>query len=186
MSKIDPSKIVWDNPYESYTETIFKHGVTCNNRSRVIEVGVALEGRISDILCSLLGISIGTSKAFGNTSSSLSFHHRMSILSDLSIVDKGDKEIFQKFMEIRNKFAHIRSVASFRTCYLQIDGFQNWCKKRFDIDIEREEDAVKIFELICREIDAILARLVDHAITKAFERGGDIVYIAIGQLFYFP
>jgi hypothetical protein len=86
-------------------------------RSLVIEFSVANEEFINLILGKLLGINPKSSKSFGTTNQALSFNAKSNLLLDLNYLNKTDREKFQIFMEIRNKFAHLLAVDTFEKCF---------------------------------------------------------------------
>lgn len=63
---------------------------------------------------------------------------KINLLSDIADTDKIIKSKFQIFSEIRNKFAHVFSVSTFKNlCELDIE-YKKSCKKLLDWYIEEE------------------------------------------------
>jgi hypothetical protein len=102
-------------------------------RSLVIELSVSHEDFINLILATLLGIKPEDSKSFGTTSQALSFNAKANLLLDLNYLDKIEREKFQIFMEIRNKFAHLVAVDTFEKCFLSTGNY-NRLKKLLNVE----------------------------------------------------
>lgn len=84
------------------------------SRHFVIDLGVHLEEIISLILSYLLDIDPEKNKSLGDSFGCLSFNQKVTIIQDKKGIDRERVEKLQKFMEIRNKFAHIKSINSFQ------------------------------------------------------------------------
>lgn len=85
-----------------------------NARAFVIDKCVQIEHLVSDTIGSILDIDWKESKSFGQSGSSLSFNHKVNIIKDLKGLDKEEIKKFTCLMEIRNKFAHVLSVSTFK------------------------------------------------------------------------
>lgn len=90
-------------------------------RYYIVEYATMLDEVCSLTLCELLQIKQEESISFGYKTISLSFNHKINLLIDLASVDKEIQRKFQLFAEIRNKFAHVYSVSSYRS-YLELNG----------------------------------------------------------------
>ncbi len=84
-------------------------------RGHIIQLSTHLEHITSLVLCEILGINKDSSLSFGNKNFALSFNHKVNLITDLKDVDKEYKTKYQTFQEIRNKFAHIFDVTSFKS-----------------------------------------------------------------------
>jgi hypothetical protein len=110
---------------------------TYTPRGLVIELSVKQEQAVNLILSKLLGIKSEDSRSFGTSSHALSFNAKANLLLDLKQLDKIQREKFQIFMEIRNRFAHINSVNTFEKCFALTGNYQR-LKKIFEIDEDGE------------------------------------------------
>ena len=109
-------------------------------RGLVIEISVSNEEFVNLILAKLLGIKSEESKSFGTTNQALSFNAKANLLLDLNYLDKTDREKFQIFMEIRNKFAHLLAVETFEKCFL-LTG--NYARLKKILNVEEKGDSVE-------------------------------------------
>ncbi|CAA7196266.1 hypothetical protein [Chryseobacterium potabilaquae] len=99
-------------------------------RYLIVQYATMLEELCSLYLCELLQIDKKSSISFGYGSQSLSFNAKVNLITDLSKTDKKLKAKFILFAEIRNKFAHVFDVSSFKAfCSLGKD----WEKKGKDL-----------------------------------------------------
>jgi hypothetical protein len=108
-------------------KTFFEY-FTAETRLFVLECSVFIEEKISDTLGKLLGIvDLEKSKSLGSSSSCLSFFQKKNLILDIiSNLEEQDK--FTQFMEIRNKFAHVKKVNSFERLFELSNDF----KKKLD------------------------------------------------------
>jgi hypothetical protein len=107
-------------------------------RALVVEYATMLEEYSAYCLCTLLNIDQNQSISFGYKGQSLSFNSKINLLSDIAGTDKLIKSKFQIFSEIRNKFAHVFSVSSFRAlCDLDAE-YKKSIKKILGWYIEEE------------------------------------------------
>lgn len=84
-------------------------------RNLVVEYATMLDEVCSICLCELLQINKETSLSFGYKTQALSFNNKINLLYDLAGTDKIIKNKFQLFAEIRNKFAHVFSISTFKS-----------------------------------------------------------------------
>ena len=97
-------------------KTFFEY-FTAETRLFVLECSVFIEEKISDTLGKLLGIvDLEKSKSLGSSSGSLSFLQKKNLIIDI-ITNLEEQDKFTQFMEIRNKFAHVKKVNSFERLF---------------------------------------------------------------------
>jgi len=138
-----------------------KEEKTYTPRGLVIELSVKQEQAVNLILSKLLGIKSEDSRSFGTSSHALSFNAKANLLLDLKQLDKIQREKFQIFMEIRNRFAHINSVDTFEKCFALTGNYQR-LKKIFEIDEDGEsleQDMETMFCVLSMDITTSLAKI---------------------------
>lgn len=117
-------------------------------RHCVMECAVSLEKTMNLVLAQLLGIDPKNSKALGYKFGSLSFNQKTSLLLDLEEIQPGYPDKFSVFMKIRNKFAHMEDVDSFKKCFEYLGEkedkkLKSWSKT--DINFQKNyEEAYKV------------------------------------------
>lgn len=132
-------------------------------RSKVIEKGVELE----DLVSRLLSLHIldmtdeqkETSYSFGSKSFSLSLSSKIYLLIDLKFIPEEVKKDFILFLEIRNKFAHVLKVDSFKECLQYINDKNRFLKKheKDKDDLFDEEFHYGLcFDFLCAELGLFL------------------------------
>lgn len=93
------------------------------NRIIVLELSVTIEDILSLLLSIILNINNRqNSLSLGTRSSALGFNSKTNLLIDMDYLEKNSKWKFQKFMEIRNQFAHNIKVETFEQCFLIVEG----------------------------------------------------------------
>lgn len=93
------------------------------NRSIVLEFSVMIEDLLSLLLSVILKINNrGDSLSLGTKSSGLSFNAKANLLLDMKYLERDQRWKFQKFMEIRNQFAHNLKVETFEQCFQIVPG----------------------------------------------------------------
>ncbi len=83
-------------------------------RYYVIDHAVYIEELVSYTLGHLLNIEWEKSKSLGFSSESMSFSQKATLIKDIQGVPKNIKIALKEFMEIRNKFAHVKSISTFQ------------------------------------------------------------------------
>ena len=143
-------------------------------RHLVIELAVIFESSVSTVLCILLDIDIANSKAFGNSSQSLSFANRLTILADLNVINKKDKIKFEYFSAIRNQFAHNRDAVDFTSCFSFI-GMENNLSKLYKIEGAAEKEVIceKLFFELYADLLEIYNKAVASCMQKSTNKGKD-------------
>lgn len=85
-----------------------------NTRLYVKEHAVYLEDMISFILGNILDIEWESSKSLGFSSSALSFKQKVQLIQDKKGIKKERINKLNTLLEIRNKFAHVKSISTFQ------------------------------------------------------------------------
>lgn len=104
------------------------------------------------------------SRSFGTSSQALSFNAKANLLFDLEKLDKQQREKFQIFLEIRNKFAHLYAIDTFEKCFEQTKNY-NRLKKIYGIDEGREsleEDMETMFSVLSMDIAKLISEIKDE------------------------
>jgi hypothetical protein len=101
-----------ENTNETYFD--FNEKEISKDRSYFIDKAVKVEFLVNALLSSILGISEpNKSKSFGDTTQSLSFMAKVTLLSDLDFINNDVKIKLEIFAAIRNKFAHLFKADSY-------------------------------------------------------------------------
>jgi hypothetical protein len=132
-------------------------------RTFVIEMSVKIEHLLNLIIANLLFVNPENSRSFGTSSQALSFNAKANLLFDLEKLDKEQREKFQIFMEIRNKFAHLYSIDTFEKCFEQTKNY-NRLKKIYTIDEDgdsQEEDMETMFSVLSMDIAKLISEIKD-------------------------
>jgi hypothetical protein len=132
-------------------------------RGLVVELSVKQEYIVNFILAELLGINPEDSRSFGTSNQALSFNAKANLLLDLKQLDKPQREKFQIFMEIRNKFAHLAPVDTFEKCFALTKNY-NRLKKIYEIDEDGEsleKDMETMFCVLSMDISSMLKEIRD-------------------------
>jgi hypothetical protein len=138
-----------------------------NARALVMELAVKQEGAVNLILAKLMGIRADESRSFGTSNQALSFNAKANLLLDLKQLEKLQREKFQIFMEVRNKFGHLHSVDTFEKCFAMLGSYKR-LKVIYSIDAEGdslEEDMQTMFCVLSIDLTSILAK-INEEITK--------------------
>jgi hypothetical protein len=133
-------------------------------RTFVVEMSVKIEHLLNQIIANLLFVKSENSRSFGTTSQALSFNAKANLLFDLEKLDKQQREKFQIFMEIRNKFAHLYSIDTFEKCFEQTKNY-NRLKKIYGIDESGEsleEDMEAMFSVLSMDIAKLISDIKDE------------------------
>src|SRR5687768_10786119 len=132
-------------------------------RALVMELSVKQEHSVNLILAKLLGIKPDESRSFGTSHQALSFNAKANLLLDLKQLDKLQREKFQIFMEVRNKFAHLNSVDTFEKCFAMLGNYKR-LKAIFGVDAEgdsQEEDMQTMFCVLSMDLTSTLGKIND-------------------------
>lgn len=130
-------------------------------RTFVIEMSVKIEHLLNLIIAKLLFVNPENSRSFGTSSQALSFNSKANLLFDLNKLNKEQREKFQIFMEIRNKFAHLHSVDTFEKCFEETKNY-NRLKKIYGIDENGnslEEDMESMFSVLSVDIAKLISEI---------------------------
>lgn len=130
-------------------------------RTFVIEMSVKIEHLLNLIIAKLLFVNPENSRSFGTSSQALNFNSKANLLFDLDKLNKEQREKFQIFMEIRNKFAHLHSVDTFEKCFEETKNY-NRLKKIYGIDENGnslEEDMESMFSVLSVDIAKLISEI---------------------------
>jgi hypothetical protein len=142
-----------------------------NLRLYILEHNLVIEEMISKAIGSVLNIEWEKSKSFGFTSSSLPFNQKVTLVQDLNDINPVEIKKFGYLMNIRNKFAHIRTVETWSE-FFRIAGNANeiknalekWYKEKLEPGLNEEELIISFyFKCLCQDL---IFRL-DHIINKS-------------------
>jgi hypothetical protein len=128
-----------------------------------MELSVKHEHIVNVILAKLLGINPEESRSFGTSSQALSFNAKVNLLLDLKQLDKLQREKFQIFVEIRNKFAHLNAVDTFEKCFSLLGTYKR-LKTIFGIDEDGsslENDMQTMFCVLSMDLTTTLKEIND-------------------------
>ncbi len=132
-------------------------------RALVMELSVKQEHAVNLIIAKLLDINAEESRSFGTSNQALSFNAKANLLLDLKQLDKIQREKFQIFMEVRNKFAHLNSIDTFEKCFSALGNYKR-LKLIFGVDAEGdsiEEDMQTMFCVLSMDLTSTLAKIND-------------------------
>lgn len=141
----------------------------------ILECAVFMEEKASDTLGRLLGIEWKESESLGYGSASMGFDNKIRLIQDLKGIKPKSKTQFQSFMAIRNKFAHIAAIDSFKNYFELIEKSKHRKKElhewypnlKWDSD---EFEGVYKFAFFLLTLDLFRA-LFDIDIQHAYESG---------------
>jgi hypothetical protein len=134
-----------------------------SSRTFVVEMSVKIEHLLNAIISQLLGVKHEESCSFGSSSQALSFNAKANLLLDLKYLNKEQRQKFQIFMEVRNKFAHVYSVDTFEKCFALTKNY-NQLKKLFGVDANGdnlENDMEYMFISLSLDISYTLNEIKD-------------------------
>jgi len=139
-------------------------------RAKVIEKGVEFEASITQVLAFLLDIDLSISKILGDTTQAMPVNSKFMLLHELNITPKEIKEYFKIFVEIRNKFAHVRECDTFSyyfNTYSNPTSKTKFLKLAENINIqqlnEEEERLLTAFDVLCFSISTWLKAIIKIA-----------------------
>ena len=131
-------------------------------RLLVLKESIIVETLLSNLLKCLLNIK-GSSKSFGNSSSSLSFSQKANILIDTNFLNPEDANKFKTFMEIRNQFMHNAEAKNFDKCLSFINGKEKYLFKTYpDIkSINKEDKLEQIWISLFEDIILVITKILN-------------------------
>lgn len=156
-----------------------------DSRSYIIECSVFIEERASETIGKLLNIDDWKkSETLGYGSSNIGFDNKIKLIQDIKGVDKSTRVKFQCFMAIRNKFAHISEVDSFKNYLIVIKSSKdrkNELKKWFPNLKWETDDIEEVFKFaylcLALELNRELSKIeIIHQAQVGTEKGMKIVY----------
>ncbi len=149
-----------------------------NSRLYVIEHSVYLEDMVSLILGEILDIEWESSKSLGFSSSALSFKQKVQLIQDKKGIDKERIKKLDTILEIRNKFAHVKSINTFQDYFKSSKNaeknrkqLEKWFEKKQDTEEDPEEQARYNFYLLFQDnFDFLFHLILDHTAQIAKEQ----------------
>lgn len=149
-----------------------------NSRLYVIEHTVYLEDMVSFILGNILDIEWESSISLGFSSSALSFKQKVQLIQDKKGIDKERIKKLDAILEIRNKFAHVKSINTFQDYFKSSANaeknrkhLEKWFEKKQGTEEDLEEQARYNFYLLFKDNFDFLFRLaLDHRSQIVSER----------------
>jgi hypothetical protein len=143
-------------------------------RLYVIELAIYLETSVNETLGALLNINPAKSKSLGNQSSALSFNQKIILLQDVQNISKIDFQRLEFLMRIRNKFAHVHEVSSFKMFFDTYDTkgeVQKYLKKWYynpedSPNISEEELYKYYFNCLAFDITYFLNNLLSNILNN--------------------
>jgi hypothetical protein len=112
-------------------------------RTEFLKYALNIEHLVSLRLADILGVKDAVnSESFGSKNKALSLSAKVNLLSDLEHIAE-EKNKFEKFMEIRNKFMHVYLASTYEKCFELIDGLEKWFIRIYDKDekLTKEEQS---------------------------------------------
>lgn len=158
-----------------------------NLRLYILEHTLVIEEMISNAIGSILNIEWEKSKSFGFTSSSLTFNQKVTIVQDLNDISLDEIKKFGYLMNIRNKFAHVRTVETWSE-FINISGngneiknaLEKWYKEKTKSElIDGELIMCFYFDCLCHDLifrlDYIILKSALDRLNKANEHHLNLV-----------
>ncbi|WP_111710116.1 hypothetical protein [Lutibacter citreus] len=132
---------------------IYKNSNAENLRLYIIELTLQIEKTTSQVLGDFLNIDWKNSNSLGHKSVALSFNQKIQLIQDIKGLNKNDRKMFTDLMTIRNKFAHIDEIRTFKDFFnLGSNGtsvkknLDNWySKKYYNPENNDEEFKYRVF-----------------------------------------
>lgn len=171
MSKkinIDLDKLLNDKAaMEKYIHGLVKKSSKSNamfKRSVVLYFSLELELTLSTLLCTLLKIDIDKSKSFGDSREALGFNQKVTLLLDLDAFDSTDKETLRVFMELRNKFMHVKQIDTYESVINRTKKLK-FLKDKYP-DLFKNGESEKVFEKVIIQFGLDCSKIL----TKGFDK----------------
>lgn len=112
----------------------------------ILEQSLDLEEHLSSVIKALIQVKKNDSKILGYKGSALSLQTKVDLLYDIEWLDKSLYDDLNLFIEIRNKFIHVRQADTFKKVFELIPDRR---KKFLDLDYQ------KIFTIAHYDMDKI-------------------------------
>lgn len=158
-----------------------------NLRLYILEHTLVIEEMISNAIGSVLNIEWEKSKSFGFTSSSLAFNQKVTIVQNLNDISTDEIKKFGYLMNIRNKFAHVRTVETWSE-FINISGngneiknaLEKWYKEKIKSELIDDESIMSFyFNCLCHDLifrlDYIILKSSLDRLNKANEHHLNLV-----------
>ncbi|MDG1728317.1 MAG: hypothetical protein P8K68_01640 [Algibacter sp.] len=132
----------------------------------VLDHSLLIEEITSETICKLLGIDILDSKALGHNFGSLSFYQKVLLIKDVIGVDSEMAKKIEVFSQIRNKFAHLRKIETWRDffslskTYSNIErNLKNWYQTEENIDLDFENNTRLLYFHLTEDLFRFLVKI---------------------------
>lgn len=178
-----------DSEEKSIKETYidFNNTEISKDRSFFIDKAVKIEFLVNAFLSSILGISDpDKSKSFGDTTQSLSFMAKVTLLNDLDFIDNTVKAKLEIFASIRNKFAHLFKADSYDTA-ISSSKLKELEKIYKSIKDSSKDDSFNkqlyVNQLIV-DVETSLEKIIDLLHEKLLKKASNAALLKINSRFY--
>jgi hypothetical protein len=165
----------------------FSNTEISKDRSYFIDKSVKVEFLVNMLLANILGIKDPSkSKSFGDTTQSLSFIAKVTLLNDLEFIKNDVKIKLELFASIRNKFAHLFKADSFDTAISpsklkELEKIYKSLKDNNQTDAFNKQVYVnQLIKDVEQSLENIIELLLEKLVTKA-SKGANI---RIAERFY--
>jgi hypothetical protein len=162
-----------------------------NLRLYVIEHTLHVEEMISISLGVILNLDWKKSKSFGHGSTALSFNQKVQIIQDLKGLDKTDVQRLTDLMIIRNKFAHVKSIETFKDFFesgkapkevkKNLDKWYGSEFSKFQTDNEEFKYKFYFFHLFWSIAQMLITKISEHAYERGRNEGTNEYHAAIKE-----
>lgn len=158
-------------------QDFFENNEPSSTRSEIIDHAVRVEYWVNKILATILGLGFKESKSFGNTSSALSFSHKINLLIDIQYMNEESKKKLICFSEIRNQFAHNFYVMEVSDCPKDYTNkLKSWYSNKQD-----SPDLKKCYIQLYADIISCIGDLFERLKLKSREKGKEIAQLEFLQ-----
>lgn len=146
-----------------------------NLRLYILENTIYVEELLCQTLGNLLDIDWKKSKSFGFDSTALSFNQKIHIIQDIKGISKIEINKLEKLLQIRNKFAHVKSIENFSDLFtIAKNGneIKNSLHKWYsNVHENKENEEIKFKEYFSQLIMDTCLLLIKIVIDNAKEKG---------------
>jgi len=170
---------------ETYSD--FNDTKISEDRSYFIDKAVKVEFLVNIFLSNILGISEPyKSKSFGDTTNSLNFMAKVTLLNDLDFIDSDVKVKLELFAGIRNKFAHLFRANSYDTA-ITLSKFKELQKIYKHLKNPNENDSFNkqiYVEQLIKDVEQSLENIIDLLQEKIVNKATNTAKLKIAERFY--
>ncbi|OJZ05788.1 hypothetical protein [Sphingobacterium sp. 40-24] len=142
------------------------------DRNKIINYAVIIEFQIRNLIRISLGLfEEERVKSFGNSSQSLSFNQIVTLFIDLGGLSKDQGNLFIKFAEIRNKFAHSLECYSLSILFSKFaPDILKYLENRYKLKLDYEDNnnCWILIESQLKDIEEVLNSILNKMISNTF------------------